>query len=214
MSSRRDPIGKSAKRWIKRYRRYRKVGTALNHKIIDALVDGDVIEVAARALGLGAHGQLILDSEDELSVLMDFALYEVRQEGKSLVEIYREQHGGVNHTERVLLDAMVEARTGLFLVEDIDPTRHFLTLRDVIGQREPLYLVDINFSRTVWSGLFFFFRPIQVEDFVMTSGVAFLFLGDVERRLRRTWEKAKDSADRYVRFFKLSKRIGVPATFV
>ena len=59
---------------VKQYRRYRNAGRALNQKIIEVLVDSSVIEKSARALGLGKNRRLILDTEDDLSVLMDFAL--------------------------------------------------------------------------------------------------------------------------------------------
>jgi hypothetical protein len=44
---------------IKQYRRYRKAGTALHHKIIDKYVDDEVIGEAAKALGLGENRVLV-----------------------------------------------------------------------------------------------------------------------------------------------------------
>lgn len=48
-------------------------------------------------MGLGRKRRSVLESEDELSVLMDFALYEIPLKGKkSLVELYAEERGGAN----------------------------------------------------------------------------------------------------------------------
>ncbi len=199
---------------IKRYRRYRRVGMELNHKIIDALVDSEVIEIAARALGLGGNRQLVLDSEDDLAVLMDFALYEIRRGGKSLVERYRQQYGGANHVERLLLDAMVRAQTGLFVVEGVEPSKYLIRLRGLVGEREEVGLTDINFSQTLRGDVILFFRPVRVEEFTMTSGCVFAFWGRFEPKLLETWRKAKDPADRFVRFFKLSRKKGIPTLFV
>ena len=88
----------------KEYQRYRNVGRELNHTIIDAYVNVAIIEKAAKMLGLGKRRQLILDSEDDLSVLMDFSLYEVRQKDrKNQVERYADERGGSNFVERDLL---------------------------------------------------------------------------------------------------------------
>lgn len=48
-----------------------------------------------------------LESEDELSVLMDYTFYEVGQKGARVVDQYREQPGRKDQVERELLDAMV-----------------------------------------------------------------------------------------------------------
>lgn len=59
---------------LKEYQQYRIAGRELNHKIIDAYLDETILEKAATLLKLGQKRQLVLDSEDDLSVLMDFAL--------------------------------------------------------------------------------------------------------------------------------------------
>lgn len=197
---------------VKQYRRYRKVGRELNQKIIETLVDDKILEKAARALGLGKNHRLVLDSEDDLSVLMDFALYEVRQRGKNLVERYQEEKGGSNRIERDLLASMVKAGTGLFKVEGISSQRYSLELRGLVEERKVI-LTDINFSQTMIQGLVVFFRPIELADFTMTSGVAFVFPEEMERGLVARWTRW-DQAERYARFFKLSKSKGLSTLYV
>jgi hypothetical protein len=62
-------------------------------------------------LGHGQNNLLVLDSEDDISVVADFAFYEVIQQGKSLVQKYQYEYGPSNAVERGLLDAMVKAQS-------------------------------------------------------------------------------------------------------
>lgn len=198
------------------YRRYRKAGMGLNHKIIEAFVDGEVIEEAARALGLGRDRRLVLDSEDDLSVLMDFALYELWWQGRTLVERYRQEKGGRGAIEGELLAAMVKAQTGLFRVEDVLQQQHHLILRGLGEEERVITLTDINFSRTMVVGLLVFFRPIELAKFTMTSGTAFAYPQAMEQVLSRRWErkwKGASSAKRYADLFKLSKRKGLSTRY-
>ena len=200
------------------YRRYRKVGMELNHKIIDALLDRGMIEEAARALGLGGKNrELVLDSEDDLSVLMDFALYELRRQGRTLVERYQQETGGSNAIERELLAGMVKAQMGLFQVEDMAAQQYHLILRSLGEEERSITLTDINFSQTVANGLIVFFRPIELGRFTMTSGIAFVFPPVMEQTLSRRWArewKNASSAKRYADFFKLSKRKGLDIRYL
>jgi hypothetical protein len=196
---------------IRKYQEYRKAGTELNHKIINRCADGSIIEKSARALGLGKNRQLVLDSEDDLSVLMDYSLYEIREKGKSLVEIYLEKYGSASPMEQELLSAMVRSQTGLFKVTEIFPKRSQLSLTGLLEANRSITLTDINFSRTLAEEVVFFFRPIELDHYTMTSGVAFAFPGSLEKDLLRRWEdigKKLDSAKRYAIYFKLSKQKG------
>jgi hypothetical protein len=202
---------------IKEYQRYRQVGRDLNHKIIRAFVDHAVIDRAARALGLGKNRQLFLDDEDELDVLMDFSLYEVKQLKKTPIERYREEKGGSNQIEQELLNAMLAAQTGLFRVEDVLSEQYNVVLHSLVGSARRIILTDINFSQTMATGIVVFLRPIVLAHFTMTSGVTFGFPTDMEQELTRKWLKKWEetrSAVRYAQFFKLSKHRGIDMMYV
>ena len=201
---------------LKQYKRYRKAGTALNHKIIEALVDDKVIEKAARALNLGKNRQLVLDTEDDLSVMMDYALHEIRKQKKNLVELYQEEYGGKNSVERKLLAARLKAKTGLFKVESVSIEHYSIDLRDLLDEDTIITLTDINFSQTMVDGLVVFFRPVELDEFTMTSGIAFVFPEEMETELKKRWEKweAIGSAKRYARLFTLYKTKGLPTLYI
>jgi len=202
---------------IKEYKRYRKAGQSLNHKIIDAYLNETILEKAATMLRLRRKRQLILDSEDDLSVLMDFVLYEIRnREGKNSVERYAEEKGGVNAIERELLAAMIKARTGLFKINQVLREKRQVILEDLTNPDLAVILTDINFSQTFREKLIVSFRPVCVAKFTMTSGVAFVFPITLEPELVRRWKGFEiiGDAERYAWFFGKSKKSGLETRYV
>ncbi|UCE73207.1 MAG: hypothetical protein JSV56_09230 [Methanomassiliicoccales archaeon] len=99
---------------LKEYKKYRKVGLKLNHKIMDAHLERDVLMKSARLLGIARGDVLLFDTEDETSVLMDFALNDIKVKNKNIVEIYREKIGWKNMVEKEILDARRSSYTSLF----------------------------------------------------------------------------------------------------
>jgi hypothetical protein len=202
---------------LKDYQRFRKVGRDLNHKIIDAYLNETTLEKAATMLNLGRKGQLIVDSEDDLSVLMDFALFEIRQrDGRNAVEHYVEEKGGANAIERELLTAMIQAQTGFYKVEQVLRNKRQIILENLIIPEAPTSLTDINFSQTMIDGLVVFLRSVRTTKFTMTSGVAFVFPNRLEQELVKGWKRlgTKGNAERYAWFFRRSKQSGIEITYV
>src|SRR5439155_24542263 len=100
---------------LDRYRQYRTAQVALNKKIVDSLLSRSVLDAAVRALGVGAAGRrLMLESEDEINVVMDFAIYETGTPGARVVDHCRSQPGGEKQIERELLDAAAASAVGLY----------------------------------------------------------------------------------------------------
>jgi hypothetical protein len=193
---------------VEQYRRYRSAGKRLNQKIIDAFMTKEILETAADALRVRKKNQLILDSESELDVVMDFALYEVLTNGINLVTRYANEVGASSRAERDLLAAMGAAHTGLFRVTAIRSTVCQLELKDMVDSKRQLTLTDINLSQSAETGLFFFLRPLELKELAMTSGIGFPFPLTMEKDLVQAWKKA-DMAQRFVKCYQLSKRSGV-----
>ena len=202
---------------LKEYQRFRKVGRDLNHKIIDSCLNETILAKATTMLKLGRKGHLILDSEDDLSVLMDFALFEIRHpDGRNSVEQYTETKGGANAIERELLAAMAQAQTGLYKVMQVLRDKQQIVLENIITSEVPTVLTDINFSQTMVIGLCIFFRPVSLSKFTMTSGIAFVFPSKLEQELGMYWKRLeiKGNAERYARFFRKSKQSGIETMYV
>jgi len=208
---------------IEKYKTYRKIGKELNHKIMDSCLDRNVLMRSARLLGIVHGGTLIFDSEDETSVLMDFALNEYRVNNKNIIEIYREKIGWQNEIEKDILDALLLSYTSLFKVTSISEAENTSVLRDILNKRDDIKLIDIASSKTAAPGLLLFIRLVPFEDFNMTSGISFVFPGDLEEYLLRRYKELgknvkSDSADsdsikRFVSFFKLNKTDGIEVRY-
>lgn len=190
------------------YQRYRAALLPLHHKIIDAYVDHTILEKAARALKLGGNRRLLLDSENDMSVLMDYGLYEISTGGQNLVQRYKAEKSEQSDIERELLAAMVKSQTGLFQVQDKNAQKAQVVMQELTGERRQITLTDINFSQTLLREYILFFRMIELSNVTMTSGVAFSFQISAKERLLRRWRQWS-TAERYTGYFQLSKRHGV-----
>ena len=166
--------------------------------------------------------RFVYDSEDDLSVLMDYALYEYRVKGKNAVERYQEEIGGETQIERELLAAMVASSTSLFEVESVSTSTCIMRLSDLANEGRTINLMDINFSQRVTPDWLLFIRPITLENFSMTSGIAFIFPRHLKEELLKRWHRSQSrrrrlaqsvSARRYATFFRLSKIKGIEVRY-
>jgi hypothetical protein len=205
---------------IKEYRKYRKIGMELNHKIMDTCLAHDVIMGSAQLLGI-LHGEtLIFESEDESSVLMDFALNDYPVNNQNTMKLYRDTKGWENEIEKEILDAHLVSYTSLFKVISISKEEYTLLLRDLLNAEDTIQLIDINFSRSAVPGVLLFTRIIPLKDFNMTSGVSFAFPGHLEQYLLKRYrvlsKKVKSdnkAVRRFVSFYKLSKTKGIEVQY-
>ena len=99
---------------IEKYKEYRKISKELNNEIMNTCLDRDVFLKSSRLLGAVKGDILVLDNEDEMNILMDFALHEYKIKKHSTTEIYREKIGGKNEIKKEILDAFVSSYTSLF----------------------------------------------------------------------------------------------------
>src|SRR5262245_38473515 len=131
---------------LDRYQTYRAAARALNQQIMDALVDRAALMRAARALDIARGDTFIFESEAEMNVLMDYALYEHRVNGRSLVELYREKTSLLTPMQHELLDAMCQSYVSLFRMGDIVAADHTIMLVDEMDHRPEILTVDIMWS--------------------------------------------------------------------
>jgi len=203
-----------------KYKLFRKAGKELNHKIMKKSLGRDVLMKSARLLGIVHGDTIVFDSEDETSVLMDFALNDYPLGNKNIVEIYREEIGCQNEVEKEILDALLSSYTSLFKVISILEAENALYLKDLLNKKDNIKLIDINFSKTAVPGLLLFIRLVPFKDFCATSGISFIFPGSLEMYLLRRYNKLikkinsdSDSVKRFVSFFKLNKIDGMEVRY-
>jgi hypothetical protein len=66
---------------------YRNISKELNNEIIKTCLDRDVFLKSSSLLGAVKGDILVLDNEDEMNILMDFALHEYKINKQSTIEI-------------------------------------------------------------------------------------------------------------------------------
>jgi len=205
---------------VEKYKTYRKTAKELNHKIMDSCLEHDVLMESARLLGIVREDTLIFDSEDETSVLMDFALNEYKVNNKNTIEIYREKIGWQNEIEKEISDALLSSYTSLFKVASITEAENTILLNDILNKKDDIKLIDIAFSESAVPGLLLFIRLVPFKDFNMTSGVSFVFHGELENYLLRKYKKLSkkvksdsDSIKRFIAFFRLNKTDGIEVRY-
>ena len=72
---------------LPRYQYLRQVAMQLNQRLVKALPKG-VLEEGGKLLGILEGKTFMLQSEDVLTILMDFCLYDIRREGINAIERY------------------------------------------------------------------------------------------------------------------------------
>lgn len=95
-----------------------------------------------------------------------------------------------------------------------------MALTDILNKRDNTNLIDIGLSHTAIPGLLLFIRLVSFKDFHTTSGISFIFPGNLEEYILRRYKKLSkkiasdiDSTKRFVAFFKLSKTLGMKVMY-
>lgn len=200
------------------YKKHRVIGKELNIKIMDYLfkkIGKAAIEQSAKVLGfLEGKNRLVFDSEEEVSVMQDFALNEYRINSKTAIEIYQEEVGAANEIEAEILAALILAQTSLFKVTAKFEEKGLLMLDDLLNAESNIELMDISFSETAVPGMLLFIRLVRGPAFNRSSGISFVFYDEpatIVRKYKNIYARIKpqrDSRRRFIAFFKLNKLEG------
>ena len=189
---------------VARYRRLRAVGRRLNNVLMKYHSRQTMIR-AAKRLGLWHDGTLVFETEHEMSVLVDFIIYEEYENGVNAVERYVSEHPPALGTdEDAVLQAMRQAYYALLLVEDVVPGVG-VRVCDLLRDRRFL-LADIGFSRTATEeGGILATHVIPFDEFSMASGATLpvdsdtlaaiqdkVLPRDRQGRLLKTWEPTRE----------------------
>lgn len=155
---------------LARYTHLRQVGLELNNRLVEAL-DRSALDEGGKKLGILKRNVLTLDTEDEIAVLMDYCLHDVRRHGANAVDRYlAETPPAAESDEMVLLQALRQARYSLLVVESAEP-RVGVHVRDLLRD-EPLFLVDVGLGSTAAAGMVLAGRVMAPEGIGMTTGAA------------------------------------------
>ncbi|HEV8059193.1 MAG TPA: SEC-C metal-binding domain-containing protein [Gemmataceae bacterium] len=153
---------------VARYHQLRQAGMKVNNRLVKSL-PRSLIEQGAKNLGISKKNRIELDTEDEVAVLMDYCIHDLRQQNVNAVErLLKDSPPKPESDEFVLMHALGKARYSLFAVEAIEPGVG-VELRDLLRD-ENQFIVDIGFSRSAQIGLVMALRVMTPEGIGMTTG--------------------------------------------
>jgi hypothetical protein len=166
---------------LARYLRLREAGKQVAHALVESL-SKDVMDEGGETLGILKRGVLVFDSEEEMSLLMDFCIHDIRRGGQNAVErMLARAPYPAGSDQAIFLEALKDAHFSLFLVEGTEPGAG-VHVRD-LARDECFLLYDVGFSRTAQPDLLIAFRVIRPDNLPMTTGTA-VPLGRPARRDR------------------------------
>jgi hypothetical protein len=155
---------------LPRYKQLREAGLRLNNKLVKTL-SRSVMGEGGRKLGILEGNELMLDTEDEMAVLMDYCVHDVRRYGLNAVERYLQSSPPpADSDEWVLLQALRVSRFSLFAIESIEKGVG-VQVRDLLRD-ETLFLTDVSLGSSAWLGMVLASRLMAPEGITMTSGAA------------------------------------------
>jgi hypothetical protein len=159
------------------YPEIRKRGIDLNQKILKKLSKDD-FKACARQLKVWHNKTLVLDDENQLDLLMDYAMYAYRPHGVSLAEKYQRLFSqNLDPFEKALLQRMTKARYALY---QIDSTNSEDTLQATdIFSKASYTLIDYQLARSAWEGLILANHLIEFDGFFVQTGVAVVATKDI-----------------------------------
>lgn len=155
---------------LARYRQLRAMQRDLN-RILPAMLPGEAIPECGTLLGIYKDDTLVLGSESEMSVLMDYCFYDYRWDGHNVIEKYVNQTPIEAGSEKsTLLDAMLKPRYSLFVVHDV--VRGLGVQTSDLFRGDSGFIVDVAFSETAVKGSILACRIISPDNgrFSMTTG--------------------------------------------
>lgn len=202
---------------VEKYRYFRQLGLGLNTKMMKCKELNIDIRSAGKKLNLLEQNTFILENEQDLDIVMDFALFELLINNRNFIERYYDLDFPDTDEENILLESKLNAFTSLFEVVGFDKENCLIKAIDVLDSDRNYSLIDIGFSQTGWNGLLFFTRIIPLPEFNITGGVSFGFRRETKERLLNGFQFQKlkfnnkiKSIDKYLYFYNQHLIFGEP----
>ena len=155
---------------VNKYKRFREINRKLQNTLVEQL-SRKTLDGAGRKLGIANGNVFVFGNEDEMSVLMDYCIYECCENGQNAVSRYLAESPPASDTEEyAVLKAMSESFYTLVQVAEVIPGMGALVDDLFSDRRYPL--IDVGLGSTVVEGLVLAARLIPFADFVMTSAAS------------------------------------------
>jgi len=153
----------------KQYQRIRAITQKLYQDDLPRYLSKKAFQTCGQKLGVMQNNTLVLSDTDHTSVLMDYCLYEYRENGQNAISHYlAETPLEAGSDEYRVTRAMSESFYALLLVEQVQPGIGVHVL-DILRERRFL-LMDLNFSQTAVPGVVIATRVLPFDGFAITAG--------------------------------------------
>ena len=163
------PVPMSRSGILTRYRHLRQISRELHESVLN-IIAPDVLLNWARRLDLTEGKAVVPETEDELTLPEDLAIYLPRLGHPHPLDRYAKvARFGPGSDEAIVFAAMRRARFSLWRIE----RRHHITgliLRDLLRDEE-IWLVDETMERSAPLGLEMAARLLQPDSFAMTARI-------------------------------------------
>ena len=153
---------------VKRYKVMRSSWIGLNEKLVKQLTR-QAIQECGKKLGVYKQGNIILDHEDEISVLMDYIIFHYRRNNVNAVSRYLAlSHHENGSLEMSMLQSMLESFFSIFVVLAVCSGKGVI-VGDIISDNE-LFITDIGFGHSAKPNiidlfpLFFYINQIDRQN--------------------------------------------------
>ena len=148
-------------------------------------------KISKKLLGVLRKKQLMLESENEINLIVDFAIHDYYVEEKNAVQLFLEEHqSAFSPEETEVVQALLNSYTSLFAVEAVDQSKCTLELQDCLNpDLAPAILTDIGLSQSFDPELLLFTRVLTFENFNISSGAAFAFDFEIAEVLLKRYAK-------------------------
>ena len=106
-----------------------------------------------------------MKSENEINLIVDFAIHDYYVEEKNAVQLFLEEHQlEFSPEETQVVQALLNSYTSLFAVEAVDPSNCTLELQDCLNpDLAPVVLTDIGMSQSFDPEKLLFTRVLTFE---------------------------------------------------
>lgn len=201
---------------VEEYKRIRKKLIEVHGGVLERATNEDIYEVAEE-MDVLENRKIVLVDELEKDAMMDFFIYREAANRKSKVALYKEAKTNQKEEEEKLLKAMVASETSLYEVVEVQREEKMIKLKDIFNPSRVVTIVDLAMSETADKDVLIFTRLIHLDSFSITSGLIFTFrynhLEFLRKRSRKLMKKVKahsESDQKFITFFKLNRREGIP----
>lgn len=157
---------------LSRYQGFRQLHLQVQTAIL-AKLPQKVVETSAKLLGMLDKGNLYMQSQDDWTLLMDFALFGFRQNGPTQVEeIVPQLPPASNPDEQLMREALTKTRFSIFHLDSVVPNLG-LNLLDALRQ-DSHFLIDQALSRSAPYLTALASRLILLPHFAITTGATLM----------------------------------------